>query len=153
MNISFLKGLIAAAFAQHLPQHDSILPNPCKSFNCSVSLTMCVCFFLLFTQTVFFLQARKGEYDTGICLCLPYRIILLAGVPHNEFIASVRSSTFGALSKKKKRRKCLKTDKLTAFKGIHLSQKMDLYVTTGFRTNENDIGYSLVRSQVLSAVS
>lgn len=116
---------------------------------------MCVCFFLiLFTQTVFFLQARKGKYDTEICLCLPYRIILLAGAPHNEFIASVRSSTFGALSKKKKRRrKRLKADKLTAFKGIHLSQKMDLYVTTGFRTNENDIGYSLVRSQVLSEVS
>lgn len=35
--------------------------------------------------------------------------------PHNEFIATVRSTTFGFIEK------CLKIDKLTTSKEIHLS--------------------------------
>lgn len=157
--IIFLKkGLITAAVAQHLPQHDFLLPRPCKSFNCS-ACPITACLFhssSLHTPCVLPQGWEVGEYAAGICLCLPYRIILLAGAPHNEFIASVCSATFGALSKKKKRkrkRKRLKSDKLTTFKGIHLSRKMDLYVTTGFQTNESDIGFSLVRFQVLTVVN
>ena len=67
-------------------------------------------------------------------MCLPYRLVLLAGAPSNEFMAS--------LDKKKNNTKTniYEMDTLTTFKGLHLSWKMDLQVSRGLQTNGNDPG-------------
>lgn len=64
------------------------------------------------------LRGRVRGWNTAVFALSLYPV---GWAPHNEFIASVRSTTFGLY------RKCLKIDKLTTSKEIHLSLKMNFY--------------------------